>query len=465
MSDDYLSRQSLILQHECRASLLTDLDPQKENPHSSGSTLLLQAARRVATLLGGSGLAMGLGFLALALNARALGIHDLGVLAVYQAAGALISGWLSLGMQHPLIRFGKESLDNGDYSNLKLVVSISFYTDWFVALAGALACLAVFSLFHEHIEIDAVLLSSTLIWLLPVATSGIASAIGAFRLLGRFDLLSLSQLVQPLIWVAASTILYVGDKPLPYYVGALAIVMFLQNITVISVSLFLLHSRNTGLVKLSEIVNHQNLLRSSVKYGATSQVATFMNGFRSGGDILILNAVSTPTQVAMYTVARQYAAVLNKLSSSLSSVMFPEAVALYNRGDFDVAQNVLSRFIRYSLGIGILAIATAGILGDFLYDVSLGEDTKGGNVVLPLQMAAAVIFMSGSIFGGFVQAFHGPRKLIQVYAISLVLFIVAAAPLSYLLGAAGAAIAQAIFAASVWISSSWTLRPILRKRG
>lgn len=398
------------------------------------------------------------------LNARALGIHDLGILALYQAAGALISVWFSLGMQHPLIRFGKESLDEGDIYHLKLVTSISFYVDWLLCIIGSIFCLIIILFFYDYFSLGISLHTATLIWILPIATSGTASAIGAFRLLGRFDLLSASQIVQPFIWVAVSSFLYLEELSLPYYVGALAIVMLVQNVVVISTSMLLLNVHGVRLLPISELRKHPEILRSSLGYGATSQIASFLNGFRSGGDILILNAVSTPTQVAMYAVARQYAAVLNKLSNSLSSVMFPEAVGLYNRGQFDIAQNVLSRFLRHSLSIGAIAVLASCIAGDIIYDLSFGKDTRGGNIVLPLQMFAAVIFVSGSVFGGFVQAFHGPRKLTQVYAISLAFFVLAAFPLSYLLGAAGAATAQGVFAASIWISSYWTLRNILRKR-
>ena len=89
----------------------------------------------VGILLGGSGIVMLLNFATAALNARALGPHGLGVIALFQASALLIIGLFSLGSQQPIIRLGKQAIEDDELERLSAIVSLALLVD-FATAAG-----------------------------------------------------------------------------------------------------------------------------------------------------------------------------------------------------------------------------------------------------------------------------------------------------------------------------------------
>jgi O-antigen/teichoic acid export membrane protein len=168
--------------------------------------------------------------------------------------------------------------------------------------------------------------------------------------------------------------------------------------------------------------------------------------------------------VGVYTVVRQVAGAFNKLAMAASSAIFPEVAALASKRAAAVARRLLNRLALLGLLLGLAGLAGMVVLGRPVLRIAFGPDFMAGYAALLLLGAAGAITLSGASFGGFVQAFASPVRLLQVYLGAFSVYVVAAPLLIYNLGLNGAPLAQLAFAMALWTGCWWALRNVLPGR-
>jgi O-antigen/teichoic acid export membrane protein len=414
------------------------------------ATVFRRIRVNIGILLGGSGIVMLLNFATAALNARAVGPEGLGVIALFQASALMMVGVFSFGTQQPMIRLGKQALENGDLGRLGAIGSLALLVDYLAAAVAGVVSLVLLGAFAQRIGIEQGMVTLAQFYTIVVFLSGVTAANGVFRLFNRFHYLSVVQVGGALVLLAVSTVFYLLQAPLSWYLVAYAIVYAVTVQVQVALAVWTLRNHGAPVDLRPSALHVAGLGREFFSYAWTTNLTGVINSVRVNGEPLLLGALFGTATVGVYNVVRQVAGAFNKLATAGSSAIFPEVAELASRREFGPARRLLNRLALLGFLFGVAGIVAMAILGRPVLRIAFGPEFVAGYVALLIMGVAGALTLSSASFGGFVQAFVSPLRLLQVYGIAFCVYGVTAPLLIYNLGLNGAPLGQAVFALALW---------------
>lgn len=415
----------------------------------------------VGILLGGSGIVMLLNFATAALNARALGPHGLGVIALFQASAMMMVGLFSFGTQQPLIRLGKQALEERDLGRLGAIGSLALLVDYAAAAVAGVVSLMLLGAVAGRIGIEPGMVPLAQFYTIVVFLSGVTAANGVFRLCNKFHYLSVVQIGGALVLLAVSTVFYLRQAPLSWYLVTYAVVYAVTVQVQVALAIWTLRRYGAPVDLRPSAVQTTGLGREFFSYAWTTNLTGVINSVRVNGELLLLGALFGTATVGVYNVVRQVAGVFNKLAAAGSSAIFPEVAELASKRELGPARRLLNRLALLGFLLGLAGVLAMAILGRLVLRVVFGLEFTSGYVALLLMGAVGALTLSSASFGGFVQAFVSPLRLLQVYGVAFCIYGVAAPLLILNLGLNGAPLGQVVFALAIWAGCWFALRKVL----
>lgn len=429
-------------------------------------TELAHVSRRIAgnlgIVLGGSGAVMALNFATSALNARALGPDGLGVIALFQATALIVTGFASLGLQQPVIRLGRQALEDGRPERVGDVVSLAFWTDTATAcLAGVLSLVAL-AWFYVALDLPAAYRGLAQFYALVVFFSGTSAANGVFRLFNGFRYLSLTQVAAAALLLGASAVFFAVEAPLAWYLVANAVIVAVTAVAQLLLAARLLRVNGIPLAVRPAAWRAAGIARELGGYAWTTGAASVLATLRTHGESVLLGFLFGPAPVGVYSIVRQLAGTLNKVSSAASTAVFPEIASLASRGEVPAARALAGRVFRWSLVVGLVTVVVAAVAGPAVLGLGFGPGFRSGAMALTLLALAATLVFASAPYSMFIQAVISPRRLLLAHAGAFATYVVVAPGLVIGWGMDGAAAGQLVFAAALLAACWWLHRPASR---
>lgn len=439
-----------------------------KGPHPPTTDLSAMVARiraNLGVLVGGSGAVAVLGFVATALNARALGPQGLGVLSLFQASALLVAGLFSFGTQQPVIRLGKQAMEERDVARLGAIAGLGLLVDMVAAAVAGVVGLIVVTGFADALGIDAGLLPVAQFYTVVVFLSGVTAATGVFRLFNCFHYLSLAQVGSGLALLGVAAVFGRVRAPLEWYLVAHAVIQVLAAQIQVAIALWLLHHRGASLYPRLAAGSYAALGREFLAYAWTTNLTGVINSVRANAEPILLGLLFSTSTVGIYNVVRQLAGAFNKLAMAGSSAIFPEVAELASRGDAVAARQLLTRLVVSGALLGLAGVAVLALLAEPLLRVGFGEAFVAGDLALVLMGLVGAVTLSSASFGGFVQAFASPVRLLRLYVVAFLVYACTAPPLIALLGLNGAPLGQLGFALALALGCWRVLDDVMPVRG
>lgn len=403
--------------------------------------------------------------IAVAANARALGLADFGALVMVQSSALLIAGLSAFATQQAVIRMGIEALESDDKQRFTRILGLGFVADLIgTALAGAIGLTALPWLFAvAELPHEAWPLAFTAA--LCLFLQGYRTTEAIFRIFDRFRTLALIHLLSALVALAAALWLWAGSQGLASYTAYIAIVLSLPTVLQLGFALALLVQRDAR-PTLAGIGREKALVREFAAYCWTTHFSGSVDTVRQNGDSPLIGALLSVELAGIYNVAKQLAGILRKGTSVYASVMFPELASIAARRQYDAAHRTLRQAMLASAAIGAAVVLGAWAAGGFVLELVFGPGYGAGAVALVLLCLSAAVQLSSATLSMYVQAFIGPKRLAFAYLVTLAVFLVALPAGVELGGIEGAAGAQVLFylalSAACWLElrqrSGW-LKP------
>ena len=401
-------------------------------------------ARNSAWLAGGTAASALFMMLAVVLSARALSAREFGVLVLFQSATSMVAALMSFSTQQPVIKLGHSAQADGDVEQLGRIIGLGLLIDTSascVAMLGAFAFLAVgqdwIGLPQEEIRFAALFAGALLF-------TGYITSNGIFRLLNRFDLLSLIQAGCAAALLAACAYLYASGAPFEAYCWAWAIFYAFSSQVPLWTGVYL--TRRAGIpISLSIGRMGRTQIRTFLTYCWTTWGVATVEALRSNGDSLLVGGAVSVEAAGVYNVAKQLAGVLRKLNTVYASAAFPEISALSAHGEHEGAARVRRRMLWVGALIGGLAVLAALVVGRFVLASLFGPHFEAAYVPLAILTAAAGAQLISHTLSMYVQVYVSPEKLFYAYVAAIAVFAIVVLPLTSALSIAGTAIAQLLF--------------------
>ena len=410
----------------------------------------------VGILLGGTGVVTLLNFATAAVNARAVGAAGLGVIALFQASALIVIGLVSFGLQQPVIRLGKQALEDGRPERVGAVVSLALLVDFGTSIAAGILSLVAIAVGYRYLGLAPEYLWLAQFYTIVIFFSGTSAINGVFRLFDRFYYLSVAQVGGALAMLVASLAFYRIDAPLSWYLLANAVILAVTAQTQVLLALQLLRRNGIRLTAKPEILRSAGIGREFFSYAWTTGVTSTIGTLRANGESVLLGILLGPAPVGVYHVVKQITGALNKVSAASSSAVFPEISALASQRRLDDARGVVRKVAQYSVAFGACAVLASAALGGFVLEIGFGAEFRSGWAPLVLLAMAGTLTFASAPYSMFVQAVVSPRSLMRAHLCSFLAYVVCAPALIYSWGMTGAAVAQVVFAAAL-LTACWIL--------
>jgi O-antigen/teichoic acid export membrane protein len=416
-------------------------------------SIFRRIGRNVGWLLGGRGFA-GLASVAyLGIAARALGPEHFGTFTLILTYGQLISNLIQFQSWQAVIRFGAAHLAEKRFDKLSRLIGFIAALDWASALVGVvIAVLGVHvagPLFHWSVEEQhrAALFSAVLL------LSNGATPTGLLRLFDRFDLLTLTEAVGPLVRLVGAIFVWSAHGGIMAFLAVWALAALAQTIAAWGAVLL------THLARLSigrsafagALAENPRLWRFMVQTNLSSSLSLFW--FQTG--TLAVGAVSGPAAAGGFRIADRLAKAGSRPVETLTRALYPEMARLVASDDRATLVKVFKRVTWIAASLALVLVAIAGVGGQLIIRLIAGANFTFAYPYLFLLAIAAAIDLSGFALEPFHNAHGRAGRVLRAKAVGAVVYVTVLAILLPTIGPAGAAIAA--IATSIVIVAQLTL--------
>lgn len=406
------------------------------------SALYKRISRNFTAIFSATTLAALLGMMAVAVNARALALSEMGILALVQAYATLISGLSSFNTHLPVMRLGAEAIEQGDRAKLSQLI---FFALLFDILAGFLAaglCYLATPLAIHLFDLDHRLEKVIMPFTFAVLFAGLPSANGILRLIDRFDLLGIFEILRSLSIFILSIIMWQMKTPLFLYfiMYACAMAAF-PLIKLVYAWIFITRKFN---LNFRESYQCSGVVREIFSFAWTSFFGSSLDAIRNNLDSIVAGSILSKEAIGLYAIAKQTAGILRKFSNFASLISFTEVSRLDARGAHDQANTLILRIVWVCFFIGLLATILSFIFGKLLLSLAFGEQyihAFGAFVILVCAAALSLIF---NVIVMLIQIRSGPRRALYCQVIPIFLFIIVLPIMTHHQGLIGLAVSSLV---------------------
>lgn len=428
-------------------------------PPAAAPGMYRRIARNSVVLGAGTAASSLLMMVSVAIAARSLGAHDFGVLVLLQSAVQMLRALTGFGTQQPVIKLGSDAQAAGDKGRLGEIVSMGLVVDALTAVATFAIAALFIELSRKTIGLADQNVGSAWILAVSLLFAGYPASNGIFRLYDRFGLLSLVQTLSAVGLVAGYAVLFAVAPTLQAFVAVWAVYFGLSSLIQLWISLELLrrdHVRLRFRWNLFSSTDGRTLWHYCWSTWGTSTTETI----RTNGDSLLVGAIVSVEAAGIYNVARQLAGIIRKLNVVYMSTIFPEIARLSARNDVAGARKLNRRMLWLGLVVAVASVGLALILGKFIIQWLFGARFGAAHLPFVILTAAAVAQLISITPSMCVQVFRGPRLLLILTLVAVLMFAVLAIPLTFLFSISGMAVAHVAYGITLILLCYLSLRNI-----
>jgi O-antigen/teichoic acid export membrane protein len=413
-------------------------------------------------LMGGRAVGGVVSVVALTLVARLLGAADFGVLVLVHTTAVVVRGLLNFKPSDTVVRYGVTAFDERDVARLSSLLRFTLALDLTTATAATVAAIFVMGIAAPEIGLPAELRMPAMFYALTLLVSGTGTAKGVLRLAGRFNAISIQQVIGPVIRLLGIGLVYALDAGLVGFLLVWAVAMMAEY--------FYLNLR--GWIEL-----RRQQLRPGVpafrgvgaqfpgvwQFVRTLYWQSNLDLAQRHGLILLAGVFLGAAGAGTFRIAREFADVLAKPVVVIRQAVFPDLARLWREQD----PRFTTLYVRLGLVGGVVAAAVVMLVGAYgveLLTALVGAEYVHGAALLTWLMLAAAVELMGATLRPAAYAMGAAGAALRVQFAVVVCHVVLFTVLVFHTGLAGAGMAAAaasalLTAGMIWLVAHHASRP------
>lgn len=373
---------------------------------------------------------------------RLLGAESYGVLVLIALIPTYL-GFADLGMGIASTRFGSDAYASGD---LKYEARV-LHTAALIALLAAFPIAALLFFFSDLI-VGSFNVPNTLL-----AEAGLALKIASVTFVINFlnNIFNTPQLAR--LRMDLNTLVTAGFRtagiiatPVVIYLGGgvLGAVLVLLTASVLTLAGHLIVSKRL-LSSLFATSLDQTMIRPLLKFGGALVISSIAALLLGSAEKLIVARITSPKELAYYSVAFTLAMVMTLFSGSMTQSLIPAFAQLQGPDDRARLNGLYARCIRITLIVFLPAVVFFGMIAKSFLTLWAGPDFGREGAVPLYVILAGLLFNAVAYFPcAMILASGRPDILAKIYWLELLLYIPVVIFLVSRYGITGAAIAWSI---------------------
>lgn len=396
-------------------------------------------------LLSANAVAAVLGLVAAVLTARALGPERYGILALVFVYELTVGKLVTFDIWQAVIKFGSEALHANDRPALRQLIKFGFCLDIASAVVGTILAIAlagpVIALLGWDQSVRPLLVLYSVLILFTLS----GTPIGILRLFDRFDLLSYTAILSAVIRLAGVTWCLLTQQDLFGFVLVYLVTGVAGQLYQVFASLWVLRRQGITRVMQEPLRGVRARFHGIVDYVWTTNLTMTVRMLSREADGLFIAALTTPAALGLFSVAKQFAAVLPRLSDPLSQSIYPELARAWAKGN---RRQFLSLIRRTTLFTSLAALSgwfLFLLLGRWVIRLTVGPAFQEAYWVTVFYLLAMVVFLCSFTFTPSLLAIGLARKSFFATFAATILYFVLLFPLVRHVGIVGASLAYVGF--------------------
>jgi O-antigen/teichoic acid export membrane protein len=353
-------------------------------------SLFQTVVRNAAVLLGGKSLNAPLSLAYMAVAARALGVHDLGLVVLINAFAQSVGFLVRFDSWQAVIHYGAGPLAEGRRADFHRILRFSTRLDVIAGAAGV-AVGVLGALFagrllgwSDEARLPAVLYVTSIAFMVTQAP------VGVLRIFDRFDLLAAQTAVSSAVRLVAAVLVYlfhggVAWMLAAWYAGTVAAFVFL-----ILAGRRELHRRGHGVrAPITGSLSHgfPGLWRFVWATNASASLDKLLTQVGT----LAIGALLDPASAALFRIARQVADAIAKPAKLVVPALYPELARLRTAGDLKGLRRLALQVGLAAGAVATVLLAAVGFLGRPILALVMGPAFGAAAGVMTWLTAAAAV--------------------------------------------------------------------------
>lgn len=407
--------------------------------------MLRRIFSNAAVLFGGNMTASIIGAGALAINARALGPVDFGVLAVVQSVVLICERVSGFDTWQPFVRSMRAVEGRVSEGGFSWAARRTFAFDAGSAVLATIVALTAVLAFGALIGVsqDVVPFAAAYAATLIVRFPGLPT--GLLRFERKFAWQAKLQVAESLLRLGVAALLFHQDASLPMYLLAMTCIAVIHQAGLWSLA-FHAWQRSDRLPRnLARAAPVHGMAEEFAKYSVGNWVHSTSNVLRQNADVILLGAFGFGASVGQYAVAQRISGLIARAADAARLSAFPEINdRLAGVRSVSMAATIRRMLLPAALVL-VLPTAAVWLLGREVVVLVLGDAYAPAHVPLVMLTFAQSIYLAGFAVGPLVQLLVSPIALLRLTLPALIASLLAAVVLIPDYGILGAGASQIIF--------------------
>ena len=329
-------------------------------------------------ILGSNIIRTALFFLKSIVIARGLGVEFYGVYALIAAFVVTVQDFFNLNIGNAFIKFGAEfkTLERAD-KVMALIKACLLATAVTATLSVILISLLVSFAYESFVDVPGLEWYIVLYAIADVATFFDPMGRSILRLYYKFKVNSVVQTITAIIEFLVITLtILIYPKDLQAFFTAVVASKILNTVI----------NNGAGFIELRHELTPHLSARLSLLSGMYREIGGYIAGnslsktlrtLMNQGDVLILGALTGPSQVGFYAVAKRMANMIGVISDPFTMSVFPQFSLLLAEKKFIEIRTMLNRITRNAIIPAVLFTIVSMLLSEWVITLAFGTEYSG----------------------------------------------------------------------------------------
>jgi O-antigen/teichoic acid export membrane protein len=418
--------------------------------------LLRRLAKNAGYLISGNVVAAGLGLIALALIARALGPEELGLLALIEAYVALVDRLIRLEPWQALIKYGADALERDRRDDFRSLLKFGTLIDAGGAACGALLAIGFVAAAGPWLGWSEQTVHMASIYSLSLLFKLAATPTAVLRLFDRFPVFAGLEVATAAARAALFAIAFLAGAGLWTFL-LLAMALHLgHHLALALIAWRELRRRGYGHILRARVAGVANRCPGIWSLIWSLKVSVLIRRSTGDLDVLLIGAFLDTGAVGLYHVAKRFGDATLKVGVPIQQVLFPDVARLWARREI---KRLRSTVAQIDLITGILAaaiLAGVGLNVDLVLGLTVGPDYADAAILVILQLLATTTALFGTALQPALLSMGLQVLLLKTVIVATLGFYATLVVALPLFGVVGASIAHIVLN-TLWLVCAITL--------
>jgi O-antigen/teichoic acid export membrane protein len=397
-------------------------------------------------LLSARTIAAVIGLAVTVLTARALGPEKYGILALVVVYVSTISTLVTFNAWQAIIKYGAEAQQAKDLIGLQQLIRFGFALDVSSGIIGTILAIALSELVINLLSWEQSIQGLLIVYSPLILFTLGGTPTGVLRLFDRFDLLSYAAVIAALIKLAGVFWCLLTGQDLFGFILVYLLTGITAQLYLIAVALWVIKMNGLSSFFFAPLRGFRRRFPGIIDYVWTTNFQSSVRMVSRQVDEFIIAAFTTPTDLGLYKIAKQFSQVLVMATDPLYQSIYPELSRLWAANNILRFRSLIKRSTFLVANVALIGWLIFVVFGQQIILITVGAIYYDSYWLTVWYMLAVVIAIITYSFQPAMLAIGLPRESFKIQVIATIVYLLTLIPLvGWWFGVVGAAIGYIIY--------------------